>query len=116
MYEPSRVQWIIDVGDDVRFGERKVLLDGATPVWGRGGRLPPETSNSRCTEPSSSRAWIIRKTPLPGDYPLRPASGETSSGRDRRDIYLFAVAGIIAVLGFGAIGLSIFLGRRRPQH
>jgi hypothetical protein len=57
----SRVQRIIDVGDDVRFGERKVLLDGATPVWGRGGRLPPETGNSRCTEPSSSRAWIIRK-------------------------------------------------------
>jgi hypothetical protein len=57
-----------------------------------------------------------QEAPLPGDYPLRLATGETSSGLDRRDIYLFAVAGVIAVLGFGAIGLSIFLGRRRPQH
>ena len=33
-YEPFRVSRIVDVGDDVRFGERKVLLDGATPAWG----------------------------------------------------------------------------------
>ena len=34
VYEPFRVQKIVDVGDDPHIGERKVLLDGVTPAWG----------------------------------------------------------------------------------
>ena len=39
-YEPFRVRRIVDVGDDSRFGERKVLLDGATPAWGEWTQTP----------------------------------------------------------------------------
>jgi hypothetical protein len=59
VYEPFRVRRIVDVGDDVQFGERKVLLDGATPACGR--KHPAGNGNSRCTGPSSSLAWTLRK-------------------------------------------------------
>ena len=34
-YQPFRVNQIVDLGDDVQYGGRKVLLDGATPAWGQ---------------------------------------------------------------------------------
>ena len=118
VYEPFRVRRIVDVGDDAQFGERKVLLDGATPAWG----VWKET-------PTGERQFEVHKTqqfpgldnpqeaPLPGDYQLRLASDETaSSGFTGRDIFLFVAAGVIGTLGFGAIGLAFWLGRRRPRH
>jgi hypothetical protein len=116
-YEPFRVRRIVDVGDDSRFGERKVLLDGATPAWGEWTQTP-----------SGERQFEVHKTqqfpglddpqeaPLPGDYNLRLASDETSSGLSARDIFLYVAAGVTVALGFGAIALALLLGRRRPQH
>jgi len=116
-YEPFRVRRIVDVGDDSRFGERKVLLDGATPAWGEWTQTP-----------SGERQFEVHKTqqfpglddpqeaPLPGDYNLRLASDESSSGLSGRDIFLYVAAGVTVVLGFGAIALALLLGRRRPQH
>jgi hypothetical protein len=118
VYEPFRVRRIVDVGDDVRFGERKVLLDGATPAWGVWTQTP---SGERQFEVHRTQQFpgldSPREAPLPGDYQLRLAADETSSsGFTSRDIFLFVAAGVIATLGFGAIGLASWLGRRRPQH
>jgi hypothetical protein len=116
-YEPFRVRRVVDVGDDPRFGERKVLLDGATPAWG----VWTQTS-------SGERQFEVHKTqqypglddpqeaPLPGDYQLRLASDETPSGTSGRDVFLYVAAGVTVALGFGAIALALLLGRRRPQH
>jgi hypothetical protein len=116
-YEPFRVRRIVDVGDDPRFGERKVLLDGATPAWG----VWTQTS-------SGERQFEVHKTqqypglddpqeaPLPGDYQLRLASDETSSGMSGRDVFLYVAAGVTVALGFGAIALALLLGRRKTQH
>jgi len=116
-YEPFRVRRIVDVGDDTRFGERKVLLDGATPAWG----VWTQTS-------TGERQFEVHRTqqfpglddpqeaPLPGDYQLRLAADESPSGPSARDIFLYVAAGVTVALGFGAIGLALFLGRRRPEH
>jgi len=116
-YEPFRVRRIVDVGDDPRFGERKVLLDGATPAWG----VWTQTS-------TGERQFEVHRTqqfpglddpqeaPLPGDYQLRLASDEQPAGTTARDIFLYVAAGVTVALGFGAIGLALFLGRRRPEH
>ena len=116
-YEPFRVNRIVDVGDDPQFGERKVLLDGVTPAWGVWNQSP-----------SGERQFEVHRTqqfpgleapaegPLPGDYRLRLASDDTSTGGlSGRDIFLMVSAGVIGTLGFGAIGLAFFLGRRRNQ-
>ncbi|MGZ5396481.1 MAG: hypothetical protein ACXWEI_13740 [Mycobacterium sp.] len=116
-YEPFRVNRIVDVGDDAQFGERKVLLDGVTPAWGVWKESP-----------SGERQFEVHRTqqfpgleapaegPLPGDYRLRLASDDTSTGGlSGRDIFLMVAAGVIGTLGFGAIGLAFFLGRRRNQ-
>jgi hypothetical protein len=118
VYEPFRVGRIIDVGDDVRYGERKVLLDGVTPAWGTWTQTP---TGERQFEVHRTQQFPglddPQEAPLPGDYQLRLASADSSSsGLDRRDIYLIAAAGVIVALGLSAIGLAIFLGRRRPQH
>jgi hypothetical protein len=116
-YEPFRVRRIVDVGDDPRFGERKVLLDGATPAWG----VWTQTS-------SGERQFEVHKTqqypglndpqeaPLPGDYQLRLASDEAPAGMSGRDVFLYVAAGVTVALGFGAIALALLLGRRRTQH
>ncbi|MGV0865739.1 hypothetical protein [Mycolicibacterium sp. XJ652] len=117
-YEPFRVRRIVDVGEDARFGERKVLLDGATPAWGVWTQTP-----------SGERQFEVHRTqqfpgleepqegPLPGDYQLRLASDESSSaGLTGRDVFLMVAAGVIGTLGFGAIGMAFYLGRRRPEH
>jgi hypothetical protein len=116
-YEPFRVRRIIDVGDDARFGERKVLLDGATPAWGVWTQTP---SGDRQFEVHRTQQFPglddPQEAPLPGDYQLRLASDESSSGLTRRDIFLYVAAGVTVALGFGAIALAWVLGRRRPQH
>ncbi|RAV16307.1 hypothetical protein DQP55_05570 [Mycolicibacterium sp. GF69] len=117
-YEPFRVRQIVDVGEDRVYGGHKVLLDGATPAWGEW------TQNAR-----GERQFEVHRTqqfpglsepaegPLPGDYRLRLASDEVSAGGlTGRDIFLMVAAGVIGTLGFGAIGLAFFLGRRRPEY
>jgi hypothetical protein len=116
-YEPFRVRRIIDVGDDARFGERKVLLDGATPAW---GEWTQTASGERQFEVHRTQQFPglddPQEAPLPGDYNLRLASDETSSGLSGRDIFLYVAAGVTVALGFGAIALALLLGRRRPEH
>jgi len=114
-YQPFRVNRIVDLGDDAQYGGRKVLLDGATPAWGQW-----------TTAPNGERQFEVHRTqeypglgdpqeaPLPGDYQMRLASDE-SANVDHTQVYLMAAAGVIAGLGFGALGLALYLGRRRPQ-
>ena len=114
-YQPFRVNRIVDLGDDAQYGGRKVLLDGATPAWGQW-----------TTAPNGERQFEVHRTqeypglgdpqeaPLPGDYQMRLASDE-SANVDHTQMYLMAAAGVIAGLGFGALGLALYLGRRRPQ-
>ena len=116
-YEPFRVRRVIDVGDDPQFGERKVLLDGATPAW---GEWTQTASGERQFEVHRTQQFpgldAPQEAPLPGDYQLRLASDESPAGMSGRDIFLYVAAGVTVALGFGAIGLALFLGRRRPQH
>jgi len=114
-YEPFRVRQIVDVGDDVQYGGRKVLLDGATPAWGQW-----------ITSPTGERQFEVHRTqqypglgdpqeaPLPGDYQMRLASDE-SANVDHTQMFLIAAAGLVSGLGIGALGLAFYLGRRRRQ-
>ncbi len=114
-YDPFRVRQIVDLGDDVQYGGRKVLLDGATPAWGQW-----------TTSPTGERQFEVHRTqqypglgepqeaPLPGDYRMQLASDE-STAIDRTQMYLMSAAGVVAGLGFGALGLAVFLGRRRRE-
>ena len=117
VYQPFRVQRIVDVGDDARYGERKVLLDGTTPAWGEWTQTP---SGERLFEVHKTQQYPglddPQEAPLPGDYQLRLAADESPSGLTGRDIFLYVAAGVTVALGFGAIALALFLGRRRPQH
>ena len=114
-YEPFRVQRIVDVGNDARFGERKVLLDGVTPAWGEWTQTP-----------AGERQFEVHRTqqfpgldqpseaPLPGDYQLRLLSDESpSAGLNRRDVYLMTAAGLCAILSVGAVLVAMAMGRRR---
>jgi hypothetical protein len=117
-YEPFRVRQIIDAGDDPVYGERKVLLDGATPAW---GVWTQTATGERQFEVHRTQQFpgldAPQQGPLPGDYRLRlVADDQSTGGLTGRDIFLMVAAGVIGTLGFGAIGLAIFLGRRRPEH
>lgn len=113
-YQPFRVNNIVDLGDDVQYGGRKVLLDGATPAWGQW-----------TTSPTGERQFEVHRTqqypglgepqeaPLPGDYRMQLASDE--SGGDDTQMYLVAAGGVVGGLGLGALGLALYLGRRRLQ-
>ena len=116
-YEPFRVRQIVDVGTDAQFGENKVLLDGVTPAWGVWSQGP---GGERTFEVHRTQQFpglgAPAEGPLPGDYKLKLASDDTSTGGlSGRDIFLMVSAGVIGTLGFGAIGLAFFLGRRRNQ-
>ncbi|MDT5132484.1 MAG: hypothetical protein QOE41_1795 [Mycobacterium sp.] len=116
-YKPFRVNRIVDVGDDAREGERKVLIDGVTPAWG----VWKQTE-------IGERQFEVHKTqqfpgmsdpqegPLPGNYQLQLASASHSSGLSTKDVLLIVAAGVVATLGLGAIVLTTFLGRRRRRH
>ena len=115
-YEPFLVRRIVDVGDDVRYGERKVLLDGVTPVWGQW------TQN-----PYGQRTFEVHKTqrfpgledpkegPLPGGYQLRLA-GTPPPGFTARDVYVMTSGAVLATLAVGWAVLGISRRRRRPLH
>ena len=116
VYEPFRVQRIIDVGDDRVYGERKVLLDGATPAW---GVWTQSATGERQFEVHRTQQFpgleAPGEVPLPGDYKLRLAAEESSSLDGTRNL-LVGLAGAVVLLGVGALGLCALLGRRRPQH
>ncbi|RDH74128.1 hypothetical protein DVS77_33435 [Mycolicibacterium moriokaense] len=113
-YQPFRVNQIVDVGDDAQYGGRKVLLDGATPAWGQWTTSP--TTGERQFEIHRTQQYPglgePQEAPLPGDYQMRLASDE-SANVDHTQLYLMAAAGLVAGLGFGALGLAFYLGRRR---
>ena len=114
-YEPFLVRQVVDVGDDVQYGGRKVLLDGATPAW---GQWTTSATGERQFEVYRTQQYPglgdPQEAPLPGDYQMRLASDD-SADVDRTQMYLTAAAGAIGGLGFGALGLAFYLGRRRPQ-
>jgi hypothetical protein len=114
-YQPFRVNRIVDLGDDAQYGGRKVLLDGATPAW---GQWTTAANGERQFEVHRTQEYPglgdPQEAPLPGDYQMRLASDE-SANVDHTQMYLMAAAGVIAGLGFGALGLALYLGRRRPQ-
>ena len=114
-YEPFLAGRIVDVGDDVRFGERKVLLDGVTPVWGQWRQTP-----------DGQRLFEVHKTqelpglqdpqegPVPAGYQLRLADAPPPSFASR-DVYVIASAAAIAtlVISWTAFGIT---RRRPPMH
>jgi hypothetical protein len=112
-YQPFRVNQIVDLGDDVQYGGRKVLLDGATPAWGQWTQSP---TGERQFEVNRTQQYPglgePQEAPLPGDYRMQLASDQSA---DHTQMYLMAAAGVIAGLGFAALGVAVYLGRRRPQ-
>ena len=114
VYEPFRVQQMSEIGPDPAVGgETKVLLDGATPAWG-----------TWTTNANGERTFEVHKTqPYPGmdnpqdgvppGYNVQLASAQQPTGMSTKDIVLIGAAAAVTVLGLGAIGTSIFLGRRR---
>ena len=112
-YQPFLVSRIVDAGDDARYGERKVLLDGVTPAWG----VWTQTDTGQ-------RQFEVHKTqqfpglddpqqaPLPGDYPLKLASDSSTSGFSAKDVYAIAAATAVGTLILVAAGVHIF--RRLP--
>jgi hypothetical protein len=117
VYEPFRVQRIVDVGDDRQYGERKVLLDGVTPAWGEWRQTP---TGERQFEVHRTQQFPgldePREGPLPGDYQLRLASDESPAGFKGRDAFLLTTAVVLGALSLAAVGWAILLGRRRTQH
>jgi hypothetical protein len=117
VYEPFRVRRIIDVGDDARYGERKVLLDGVTPAW---GTWTQTGTGERQFEVHRTQQFPglddPQEAPLPGAYDLKLARDESSPGLTRKDIFLMAAAGAASTLSLVAVVISILLGRRRIQH
>jgi hypothetical protein len=116
VYEPFRVQRIVDVGDDRQYGEHKVLLDGVTPAWGEWKQTP---TGERQFEVHRTQQFPgldePREGPLPGDYQLRLASDESPAGFKGRDAFLLTTAVGLGVLSLLAVGWAIMLGRRRTQ-
>lgn len=114
VYQPFRVQRVVDVGDDVQYGEHKVLLDGVTPAWGQWTQNP---SGERQFEVHKTQQFpgldAPREAPLPGDYNLQLVSDQ--KGMDNRNTYLTIAAVTCGVLSLGAVGLSVYIGRRRRE-
>jgi hypothetical protein len=117
VYQPFRVQRIVDVGDDRQYGERKVLLDGVTPAWGEWKQTP---TGERQFEVHRTQQFPgldePREGPLPGDYQLRLASDESPAGFVGRDLFLLATAVVLGALSLAAVGWAVLLGRRRARH
>lgn len=112
-YKPIVVGQITDVGDDPNVGERRVLLDGATPAWG----IWTQTS-------TGERQFEVHKTqqfpgidtpaegPLPGQYQLQLASAsEPTSGLGTILLIVLAV-----VAGLTAIVVRILRAKPRTRH
>lgn len=114
VYEPFRVQRIVDVGDDARYGERRVLLDGVTPAW---GVWKQNAAGERQFEVHRTQQYpgldTPREGPLPGDYRMTLASDEVPSSTGGGQTTLIIAAVACAVLSLGAVGAAALMGRRR---
>ncbi len=112
-YKPFRVSKITDIGEDPNVGERKVLLDDATPAWG----VWTQTS-------TGERQFEVHKTqqfpgidtpaegPLPGDYQLVADSEPLSS----TDGLLIVLAVLIAAVALGATVARFVRRKQREQR
>lgn len=112
-YKPFRVGKITDIGEDPNVGERKVLLDDATPAWG----VWTQTS-------TGERQFEVHKTqqfpgidapaegPLPGDYQLVADSEPLSSS----DVLLIVLAVLIAAVALGATVARVVRRKQREQR
>jgi hypothetical protein len=112
-YKPITVGELTDLGEDPDVGERKVLLDGSTPAWGKW------TQNS-----TGERQFEVHKTqqfpgidapaegPLPGDYKLVAASESLPSTSG----LLILVAVLIAALALGALIARVVRSKQRSRH
>lgn len=116
-YQPFVVRQVVDTGDDPQYGERRVLLDGATPVW---GQWTQTASGQRQFEVHRTQQYpgldAPREAPLPGDYRLRLAADNVATGSSMTYRYLAIIAAASAALSLALVGLSVYLGRRRPAH
>jgi hypothetical protein len=114
VYQPFRVQRIVDAGDDVQYGERRVLLDGVTPAWGQWTQSP---SGERQFEVHRTQQFPgldePREAPLPGDYNLQLVNDQKGLENPNKALTIAAVT--CGVLSLGAIGLSVYIGRRRRE-
>ena len=114
VYEPFRVQRIVDVGDDARYGERRVLLDGVTPAW---GVWKQNAGGERQFEIHRTQQYpgldTPREGPLPGDYRMTLASEEVPASTGSGQTVLIVAAVACAVLSLGAVGAAGLIGRRR---
>jgi hypothetical protein len=114
VYEPFRVQRIVDVGDDARYGERRVLLDGVTPAW---GVWKQNAAGERQFEIHRTQQYpgldTPREGPLPGDYRMTLASEEAPSSTGNGQMVLIVAAVACAVLSLGAVAAAGVMGRRR---
>jgi hypothetical protein len=97
-HDPFVVNQVTDLGEDPTVGERKVLLDGVTPVWGH------------WTERSQgNRQFVVTKTQqLPGiDKPAEgtPPGYQLLSDDEplsSTDVWLIVLAALIAAVAVGA--------------
>ena len=104
-YKPFIVRKIVDVGDDPQYGEHKVLLDGVTPAW---GAWTPSADCGTQFEVHKTQSLPgvdePKQAPLPGGYPMEPASYSRSSGFG---IFAVLAALFIAALILGAVLVAI---------
>lgn len=116
VYEPFRVNRIVDVGDDSVYGEHKVLLDGVTPAW---GVWTQTSTGERQFEVHRTQQFPglddPREAPLPGNYQLQLASDESSTKLDAKEIYLVVAGGVVAVLGVGVLLAALTMSRRETK-
>jgi hypothetical protein len=113
-YQPFLARRIVDVGDDAVYGEHKVLLDGATPVW---GAWTQTADGQRQFEVHKTQQFPglddPREGPLPGGYQLRLASDSTP-GITAKDVWIIAVDAVVATLALVAL-IAFGLSRRRAR-
>ncbi len=114
VYQPFRVQRIVDAGDDVQYGERRVLLDGVTPAWGQWTQSP---RGERQFEVHRTQQFPgldePREAPLPGDYNLQLVNDQKGLENPNKGLIIAAVT--CGLLSLGAVGLSVYIGRRRRE-
>lgn len=114
VYQPFRVQRIVDAGDDAQYGERRVLLDGVTPAWGQWTQSP---SGERQFEVHRTQQFPgldePREAPLPGDYNMQLVNDQKGLENPNKALTIAAVT--CGLLSLGAVGLSVYIGRRRRE-
>ncbi len=114
VYQPFRVQRVVDAGDDAQYGERRVLLDGVTPAWGQWTQSP---SGERQFEVHRTQQFPgldePREAPLPGDYNMQLVNDQKGLENPNKALTIAAVT--CGLLSLGAVGLSVYIGRRRRE-